>query len=88
MTRTLQKFSSSDTSNIPTAVVFARFILLLEEIRVWGSTIQPMSLQRSLIPQQHRPIRRYPPAGTFATGTGDRRDNNPKAERDDAERNK
>jgi hypothetical protein len=47
-----------------------------------------MSLQRSLIPQQHRPIRRYPPAGTFATGTGDRRDNNPKAERDDAERNK
>jgi hypothetical protein len=31
--------------------------------RIRSTTIQPMSLQRSLIPQQHRPIRRYPPAG-------------------------
>ena len=27
--------------------------------RIRSTTIQPMSLQRSLIPQQHRPIRRY-----------------------------
>ena len=28
-----------------------------------STTIQPMSRQRSLIAQQHRPIRRHPPAG-------------------------
>jgi Homeodomain-like domain len=31
--------------------------------RIRSTTIQPMSLQRSLIPQQHRPIRGYPQAG-------------------------
>src|SRR5664279_3436441 len=38
--------------------------------RIRSTTVQPISLKRSLITQHHRPIRRYPPAGWFTTGTG------------------
>src|SRR5665647_341823 len=31
--------------------------------RIRSTTVQPISLKRSLITQHHRPIRRYPPAG-------------------------